>query len=176
MNPAAKGPAGIPALYLCTQVAPSQAGELQGYSLSPSTKQCLSTCSFYSLNSSSLRGEGYILRPSKHAPSSTVASLKISRLFPIVNCSRIHHANALPSQTKISFGIYTSTPQADWRSTVVKQMHFGPPLNILSYYFKCLWGWWLASPQVRSRAANVIGLASLLQKRNRKPGCLHCWI
>lgn len=52
MNPAAEGPAGIPALYVHSHVAPRQAGELPGYSLSPSTKQHLSTSSMYLLNSS----------------------------------------------------------------------------------------------------------------------------
>lgn len=52
MNPAAEGPAGIPALYVHTHVAPWQAGELRGYSLSPSTKQHLSIFEMYLLKSS----------------------------------------------------------------------------------------------------------------------------
>lgn len=37
--------------FTCTQVGPWQAGELRGYTVSPSTKQDLSTCSMNLLNS-----------------------------------------------------------------------------------------------------------------------------
>lgn len=43
------------------------------------------------------------------------------------------------SQTERWFGINSRlAPQADWGSTVVKQLHFGSPLTLLSYNCKCL--------------------------------------